>query len=448
MIGKRLFLFICLGFGFQMGVAQQTSVKVEIGPSAIEMETFFTVTITIQNSDKYEVSDLPFFKGFKKGSLVVKHNQVMINKKKVDQHVIAQNYLAEKPGTFVLPSFEVEVNQKKVAVESEAVVVKAKDEVRLAGFDEREIEDVSLILQSSKSQIFVGESVKITLGFYISDKTTSQWQFPTNLSEQVEAIVKKIRPPDCLESRAVISNIVSQKVIINGGPYSYYKLAEMVYYPLSNKNLQIPVASLSMEKLNGAISKIDVVLKSKPKIVIVKKLPEHPMKEKVVVGRLSISEGKLEKYQYTGTSFDYSFKVSGEANIANVDYGKINKTLHFDFFPNEAKTIQTPGSEQGIKAFSFKIVPKDSGDYSLSDYFSLIYFNTSSGKYDTLRTDGRISVKGKSIKLSGKAPNDVFYGLEDLKTDEKTIGFKKIAKVFANFVVGIMFLMLVYLIKK
>ena len=94
---------------------------------------------------------------------------------------------------------------------------------------------------------------------------------------------KEIKPNDCLESRLNISNLVGKKILIKGESYTLYNLFEAIYYPLNDKDVQFPPLELRMQKQKGT-SFADVALTSKGQTVVVDKLPEHPLKEKVPVG--------------------------------------------------------------------------------------------------------------------------------------------------------------------
>jgi hypothetical protein len=77
----------------------------------------------------------------------------------------------------------------------------------------------------------------------------------------------------------------------------------------------------------------------------------------------------------------------------------------------------------------------------------LIYFNTALAKYDTLKSKRVVLVSGKALFDNKDVKKDIFSDIENLKTDEKSYNFREIAKVFANFVVGMMILVYLYILK-
>lgn len=443
----KYLLILILFFTFlKNSEAQNYSVKIEIGPDEVVFqEGNLIMKVIILNSDQYNITEFPDFRGFKKGSSIVKHNIVLINKKRVNQHIISQNYIPEFSGKIIIPDFDLEVNEKLIAVLGKTINVKKNIETDLQL--NKEVEELDLILKTSKTNILEGEGVKVNLGFYLSSKTTSSIQFSENISKQIEDIARKLKPKDCLESRRIISNITGKEVEINGQSYTYYNLFEAIYYPLNLKNIFFPAISLIMKKQKSN-DFIDFVLNSKSINVVVNKLPDHPLKEKIGVGVFNLSERLKNTTQYTGSSFDYTFKVSGSGNFNKVKIGKIDNNSQFDFFESNSKIEQDNGDEFGSKEFLFKIVPKEAGEFSFNNIFFLVYFNTLEKKYDTLRSEKKIKVLGENLLLNKSSNIDIYFGIEDLKTDQKTMNIKKVAIFFANLLVVIMIFCFLYLFKK
>ncbi len=442
----KYLLVLILFFTFlKNSKAQNYSVKIEIGPDEVVFqEGNLIIKVIILNSDQYNIADFPDFRGFKKGSNIVNHNMVLINKKRVNQHIISQAYIPEFSGKIIIPDFDLEVNERQMTVSGKSINVKKNMEYDL--LLNKEVEEVDLIFETSKTNIFEGEGIKVNLGFYLSSKTTSSIQFSENISKQIEDIARKLKPKDCLESRRIISNITGKELEINNQSYTYYNLFEAIYYPLNLKNIYFPAISLGMKKQKSN-DLIDFVLNSKSKNIVVNKLPEHPLKERIGVGVFSLSEKLKNTIQYTGSSFDYTFKISGRGNFNKVKIGKIDNNSQFDFFESNSKIQQDNGEEFGSKEFLFKIVPKEAGEFSFNNLFYLIYFNTLEKKYDTLRAEKKIKVSGENLLLNKSANTDIYFGIEDLKTDQKTLSIKKLAIFFANLVVVIMIFSFLFLFK-
>lgn len=435
------FLLVFVVFGV---FGQNPSPRVEITPDEIQPDGKLEVHLYVVGT-AYTVGEFPEIKGFKKENRTIKHSQVRINKKKEDQHQISQFYTPEVTGKVTIPAFEIFVNQKPVEVDAKQVTILKKEETK--NEKDIEIEQVDFVVEISKKKVYVGEGFMLNINFYLSDKTTSQWQFPTNIGTQVEQFAKRIKPNDCLESRLNISNLVGKKLLINGESYTVYNLFEAIYYPLNDKDVQFPSLQLLMQKQKGT-SFVDMTLKTKGQTVVVEKLPEHPLKEKVPVGVFRFSEQlKDEKKQFTGNSFEYRLTVEGEGNFSGVNIPKVENNKQFDFFETNTISRQTSGDLMGTKSVVYKIIPKEAGEFEMANYFGLIYFNTALSKYDTLKSKRVVLVSGKALYDNKDVKKDIFSDIENLKTDEKSYNFREIAKVFANFVVGLMILVYLYILK-
>jgi hypothetical protein len=439
MFKKISFLLILLLSASILAFSQNGQVKITISDDLKSIDEDLEIVVQIQNTDKYDVGEFPVINGFKKTTRQIKHSKVRVDGKRTPQHLITQVYKPEKNGVFTIYAFEILVNQKEVKVEQKKIKV-GNDIIK-------EVEKAEFLLETNKQEVYVGEGIKVSLGFYLSKNTTADWQFSEDLGNQVEEFAKKIKPKDCLESRLQISNILGKELSINGSPYTYYKLFETVFYPLNNSDLKLPELKLVMKKLKNGEWEAEQ-LTSRSKTVKVKELPPHPLKEKLPVGVFRIEEKLKNQDQYTGNSFEYNIRVIGEGNFSTVNLGEVSNTNQFDFFLNNIKSNQNKGAVSGVKDFNYKIVPKDTGSFSLEPYFSLIYFNTTKKNYDTLFAKKQVKVLGESLKTQNKVVNDIYYNIENLKTDKKTVNLKKISKNLGNILVVVLFVLFLYILKK
>ncbi len=444
MLKTFTYSFFLLIFTFYGVFGQIPSPRVEITSDEIQPDGKLEINVFVVGST-YSVGEFPDIKGFKKENRTIKHSQIRINKKREDQHQISQMYTPEIFGKVTIPAFEILINQKSIGIDAKQITVLKKDEPQLA--KDFEIEQVDFVVEISKKKVFVGEGLVLNINFYLSDKTTTQLQFPNNIGAQVEQFAKKIKPNDCLESRLDISNLAGKKILIKGESYTVYNLFEAVYYPLNDKDVVFPSLTLTMQKQKGGAF-VDMTLNSKGQTIVVESLPDHPLKEKVPVGVFRFQEQlKDPAKQITGNSFEYRLIVEGEGNFGGVNIPKVSNNKQFDFFESNVVSRQTLGSPTGSKSVFYKIIPKESGEFEMSNYFSLIYFNTQKAQYDTLKSSKKVVVSGKSFFDNKEVKKDIYSDIENLKTDEKSYNFREIAKVFANFVVGLMILVYLYILK-
>ena len=134
------------------------------------------------------------------------------------------------------------------------------------------------------------------------------------LGRQLTDILKKIKPGNCWEENFNIENINSIPVVINNKRYNQYKIFQATYYPFNNEDINFP--SLELELIKYKVSKrpsffgrnkIEDYEKffSKPIKVNVRDLPEHPLRDNVVVGNFKLKESIDSKNIETGNSFNY-----------------------------------------------------------------------------------------------------------------------------------------------
>jgi hypothetical protein len=437
-----LLFFLVISF---VGMAQYPAPKIEIGPDRISMNEQLRITVTIYGPSNYTIDEFPEIGGFEKGNLSTSHSETKIDDKLIPTHILVKRYKPIEGGMFIIPAFEIEINHKSVRVESKAIIVEDDEE----GYADIAftVEEADFVVECSKREIYVGEGVKVRLSFYMSEKNTANWQFTDDkdLSSQVEALAKRLKPENSLESRNLISSIAQREEYIKGVRYFVYDIFEAVYYPLNAQNIDIPVLNLKMRKGASQLS----VLKSKAQIIRVKELPPHPLRDKVPVGILRMKEtrqGGTDKI--TGESFDYSITIEGQANMDVVNFGKIESDKNLDFFESGTRINQDVGKLAGTKTFSFKILPKVAGDYDLGKYFSMVFFDLKTGKYDTLRADAKFKATGETIASKNNSVQDVYGGIDNLRTDKNDFSIRKFLKVFANFVLVFMVMFLIFIWKK
>src|ERR1044071_5645670 len=72
------------------------------------------------------------------------------------------------------------------------------------------------------------------------------------------------------------------------------------------------------------------------------------------------------------------------------------------------------------KKFSYFMIPKEPGKYSLGNYFQWVYFNPTTKKYDTLKSKQIVNVQGESKKNQSIESSDLgcFYDNADTASNQ------------------------------
>lgn len=426
--------------------------SVSISPQKLAIGNNLKITLTIENSQIKNYGQFPEIPGFRKAGISSSSSTNFINGKMSSSQSIIQNYIAVKIGVFEIPGFSIQINEETINVNGRQVEVdnsynKPKkspfnnffdpfDDPFDNFFDRNneefyEVEaDAFLNLSTNKKSVYVGEAFNTVLSFFVSESNVADMRF-YELGKQLTEIIKKIKPANCWEENFNIENINSIPVTINNKRYNQYKIFEATYYPLNNNPIRFP--KLELELIKYKISKRPSffgrnkiedfeTFYSKPLNINVKDLPDHPLKEIISVGNFKLRENINTKNLNTGEDLNYEFEILGEGNISAINEPTIN-LKGIDFYPpNSQQNISREKSKvYGSKKFSFYGTPSEPGSYNFSKNISWIFFDPNRSRYDTLKSDIKINVKGKKlIKNTSIAQDDDLY-LNLIKDEKNTL---------------------------
>ncbi|MBC6426567.1 MAG: BatD family protein [Ekhidna sp.] len=431
-IGLVLFIITSLSVN-----AQDVSVK--LGKTEIALNEYFTITIRVANDRLKKYSNFPDIEGFNKRGTSTSTSTNIVNGRMSSTQSLTQNYQAIAKGNFVLRPFTMSINGKQTRSEGTSIKVGEPVQRQSGGvfgrdpFDDffgnrsnkTEFVDVKAdafaALTVDKNEVYVGEGFTATLAFYVAASNRAEMRFH-DLSNQITEIVKKVKPSNCWEENFSIDQIAGDPVKINGRNYTQYKIYQTAYYPLTAQDIEFPSVGLKMIKYKvaknpsffGRNRQEDYeTFYSREKIVKVKALPAHPLKDKVAVGNYRLDEVLSVTSLETGQSFNYAFNIVGEGNISSIEAPSPPENENFDFYePDVRQNINRGrGKVSGTKSFNFYGIPSEPGTFDLGAYFSWVFFNPSSETYDTLKSELTLQVTGESRKNLSIASNDLgdFY---------------------------------------
>lgn len=291
-------------------------------------------------------------------------------------------------------------------------------------------EDAFFAITTDKKEAYVGEGINLTISFYVANNNQAQMEFH-KLSEQLTDILQKVKPDNAWEENFNIDEIVPENVTIQGKSYRQYKIYRGTFYPLNAGKLTIPSAGLKMVKYKlskqrtffGRQKQKDFkTFYSREKVLEVKSLPPHPLRDRVAVGNFRLVE-EQENFRSlkSGESTKLRFRIQGEGNFNGISEPELNKTAALDFYPpNSATSISRSGTRvMGSKTFYYDIVPNDPGTFKMGNYMKWIFYNLEKDDYDTLRPDVVLSVSGESLRNTAISKNDYgdFYGQMDTESN-------------------------------
>jgi hypothetical protein len=460
---RTLLLFITL---FAVGFAQAQEIQIQLGPSEIGENQAFTISIVAKNGSIKSYDKFPDITGLRKRGTSSSSSTNIINGRVSSSHSIIMTYTADKQGTVVIKPFSITVNETELRSPGKNLsvgpAVQQRQQADPFGHDPfqdffgqksepQEFVDIKddafLALSTDKKEVYIGEGFTATLAFYVAENNRAPLQF-YDLGRQLGEILKNIKPATCWEENFNIEKINGQSLDINGKPYTQYKIYQGAFYPLNNEEIVFPSVGLELIKYKVAKNPTFFgqnrkesfkTFKSRPQVVKVKELPEHPLKDAVAVGHFRLQE-KINKTELnTGQSFTYDFTLYGEGNMAAVTAPVINGMKDIEFYPPnvEQSVSRSGGRVTGAKSFTYYGIPKEPGTYDLKDAFQWIFFNTRINDYDTLSANVTLAVTGESRKNETIIANDLgaFYDLIEVEenglvkqNDWRTI--KIVANVF------------------
>lgn len=476
-IFRKFIVLYFLSMLVSFGQTVDNEMTVELSSSTFPIERPFIISLIIVNSETRPAVLFPDIPGFIKKGVTTSVTQSEVGGKTVVSQVVTQSYLARAPGRFQLPPFNITVNGETVHSEGATLLVRPSATSPVpattlpAPLTASSSEAAFLSLRPSKSAMYTGESVALTLSLFVADNYPYVLSFVA-LDRQLQAIVKKIRPVNSWEENLTINELKPFSVVIGGRTYREYRLYQSVFFPLSTQPLRLPAVSLQLSRPRPVIGPPTaqtetVVFTSKPILITVRPLPPHPAGDRLPVGVFRLEESLERSRVRTGQSIRYTLTVIGEGNIATLPVPDLsNDQMDVDVFPPEERhTLSHVGNQiTGRKSYSYFIVPHQNGPVALADLFQWTYFDPRTARYETLRPKLQLLVGGQGTAVSSNitAPegsvepgeavenvspgsNSLYAGIEAMDSTRQSINIATLVRAVANVLIVIMLIGMVFI---
>ena len=469
---KFFVLYFYCGFAVFGQVADNVT-AIGLGETDFPIERPFTISVIIANSETRPTINFPDITGFTKKGTSASVTTSELSGKTITNQVITQNYQARLPGRYRLPPFSILVNGETVESEGAMLTVLPSSTNSSTVSATLSTDDIVptgaafLALRSSRNAIYTGEGVALKLSFFVADNYPFALNF-TALNNQLQAIIKKMRPVNSWEENLAINELKPIPAIIKGKKFREYQLYQSIFFPLSNQALSLPAVSLQLGRqpvIGPPQSDAEkVVFTSKPLTIAVRPLPVHPLRGRVPIGTFRLEE-RLERQRIgAGQSVRYTFTIAGTGNIATLPAPTIvNEHADVDVFPPEERHVLSQDGNQvtGSKTFTYFIVPHQNGAVSLANHFQWIYFDPQTVRYDTLRPRLTLQVGGKgpldaTLLASGNGEigqgipkgNSFYAGIEAMDSSQQPISVSALIRAIANVLIVIMLLGMIFVFFK
>jgi BatD DUF11 like domain len=469
-INFTIFIFFCHFFTSEFGFSQDQRFVVEIPENNIKLNESFILSIIAKNTENKPICKFPELAGFKKravSSTIITNN---LNGKSVIDQKVSQEYFPNKVGQFNFANIVIIVNEFAVNSNSFSITVaeSEKDEVETnfkdfidgSAYELVDVKDDAFFaVTSNKLRPYVGEGFLITVAFYIAKNNKAEMEF-FNENSQLDEILRKLRPKNCWEESIKISEIIAKPINIANKMYFQYKISQAIYYPFNNQPISIPKLAWQMRKYKVAKdrelsdSKMEdyKTYFSKPIFIKPINLPKNNNFVTDFVGDFELEERIDKEKVQTGRSFNYKFIVRGIGNLSVIKFPESLSDSLFEIYePKESQQISTNlGKPIPEKTFSFDIVPKFAGRFSLKNHFAISYFNVKTKSYQTLRAEKDIEVVGINIKNEtepiANTGNDLYTNIDQLKSDETSFDFRTLILKTSNILVIAMLVAMIYIV--
>lgn len=418
-----LLFFLCAAFAVPVRAQQ---ISIELGKSPLPINQYYTISIKLQDQPLKDYTPFPEIEGFKKSNRYSSTKTIITGGKTSTVLTIVQNYAALEEGDYAVRPFSMRVNGQMVQSQGMPVKVMPMQanapqalnmpNLILEDMDEPPVEDepefvdkedkAFMTIYTNKKEVFVGEGVNVVLYFYLAEADQPLLDF-YNFADQLTGILKQMQQPHTWEETFDYTEITPENVTVQGEPYLRFKLYEAVLFPLNLEPLRFPQLKLQMIKYkvakNPSLLTQDrqegyKIFYSRERVIPVKELPPHPLRDVVPVGDYRLRESLSEKKVAVNKSFTYLFEVEGEGNLAAIMPPAPQPPPGLEFYPPNVRQDVTKraGHVVGSKSFSYAVLPRQAGQYDLRETMHWIYFNPATSAYDTLRPSLQVQVTGRS----------------------------------------------------
>ncbi len=457
-------IFLCFS-GIALAQSSENLATIEYGSKNLTLDQPFLISVVLRDVETRPSVIFPEIRDLEKRSKSATSSVNTVDGRKVVIQTITQEYFAKKAGNYLIPEFTLTVNNLKLhSDETMVVFAKAGDESGNGPDDNvavTEVEDnsqsVFLSVQTDKKQVYIRQGFAVRISLYIAEDAPVEMEF-YRFNEQLQSILKAVRPVNCWEENIGVEEIIKRKVTIRGRKYAEYNMYQARLFPITAEDIVLPSVKLNMlvTESGRAVNVEKKLVKgfySRPVTVVVRQLPDHPLRDQVAVGQYSLKERLSSDLVYPGESVRYMFKVEGVGNITAIPAPEIQASSSFDIYPPEVSQVikRSYQSVVGEKTFNYFVVPRKDGEFPLSRYFHWIYFDVEKQKYDTLTSAASLEVRGDDYKLANlslSGSSGLYDNLENLDSSRETIDYKKILKDLTNIVIAVLLVTMIWVFRK
>jgi hypothetical protein len=433
----RLLLYLLLAAGSLRAQPAATGGEVVlVAPAAsVPLAGPFTLAFRLRGAVLGNHSNFPEIEGFRKAGLTTTTTtRLLPGGQRSTELTVAQRYFPYTEGDYVIPAFTLTVNGQELRSKGGRVRVGAgpldtsgvPPGGGVGSLDQLlgkpkpkyfyEPPDAgALELAADRSQVYVGQGVRVDLYFYLKPADQALLNF-YDFNNQITELLRQLRQPTTWEVAAPDPSVLPDTVRRNGAVFLRFRLAGRTYYPLTREALQFPALQLTLTKFKllkkpepGDNERLAMYKTyTAPALrVAVRPLPPPGV---AAVGDYVLREGISGTRFRTGESFTYTFGVEGTGNAAALAPPPFRPRAGLAVYGPDVREEQLPDG-RFRKNFRYRLVPQRPGPLAFDSLLTLPFFNPLTARYDTLRPELRIEVSGTARATATASPtDDPFYG--------------------------------------
>ena len=404
---KRIILTLLLFISVIGNVLADDVTFVASAPKSVVLGQHFRLTYTVNTTDAKEpvIADMPDFDILSGPNISTQQSYSSVNGKTTSSVSVTFTYilLPKSEGEFTIQPAKINAKGKDITSNSLSIKVLPEDKAssaaqngdrRQGGNTSANISNEDLFMRAtlSKTKVYEQEAVLLTYKVYSAVNLTNL-SFPT--PELKGFNIQEVELPQ--EKQFELEHY-------NGRNYNTIVWRQFVLFPQQSGKLEIP--SLDFEAVvavqnrrsvdpfemmfSGFSGYVEVkkLLKTKPLSLEVEKLPfGKPADYSGGVGEFTIGSTINNTKLKTNSEFTLKVIVKGTGNMRLLGNPQFELPTEFESYDPviENNFRLTANGFKGEKVYEYLITPKASGTYTIPSAH-LSFFNTSTGSYETLKT--------------------------------------------------------------
>ncbi len=466
--------------------AQDVQFKAEARNAVLAGEKFQLVYTVNQEGEDLRLPTLENFTVLMGPSTMQSSSTSFINGKVTRSQQFSYTYIVkcDKPGTYTIDPAQITVDGKKYSSNSLSIdVVKNNGQstsssssstsgrstnTQSSSDDSFSKDDLFITVTKNKSSVYQGEPLVLTTKIYTRINLD-------NISDIKHPSFKNFIVQDIDNG----SNIKWSYEFVNNKRYQVGTLEQKILYAqhpgvhevepteiefLIKQRVARRSGSIFDDFFDNNYRVVKKRVKSKPLKITVKPFPGgEPANFSGGVGNLKMDVTSSQNDAKVNDGITIKINISGTGNHKLISTPKLNIPTDFDVFDptiNNNFTNTTQGMK-GSKSFEYLIIPRHEGTFTI-DPIQFTYFNTTSKKFETLKSDPikinvaksdhpnatstyvPSSVSKEDVKFIGK---DIRYiKTEKLKLKEKGTFLFGSLLFYVGYIFPLIILLIIYLI--